>query len=296
MTVLNAVQAGRYLGVAERTVRNMINRGELSVLSTDPIRLDSAHVDDVLRARQADALADLARRMQDPVALARETLRVLRPQRPGTNLPQDRAEEERRRLSLVSDTARLLFGQASLTAALLADDSCRWCRSADFAKVLNTWAPTVYSEGFAALLGGPCERCAPGLYRPLMEAMRARVRGGAVRPSEAAPRPSAAERQAAYEWASQRPATAAVKRVGDDGGKALVARRRREVQAQLTAAKRRGDQRYAIQLQQTLRSLTADAAAVDGRTTASRPGTLRCGHALAANCSCPRLASRRSTS
>lgn len=298
MGVLSAVQAGRYLGVNEKTVRNWINRGELAVLSTDPIRLDSAHVDEVLRARQADAVADLVRRHRDPVFLAHEARRVLHPRDLGTNLPQDRAENERRRLSLVSDTARTIFGNASLTAALLTDDSCRWCRAADFATVLNTWAPTQFSEGFRALFDQePCEKCAPGLYAPLWEALRSRVHPPGTRPSAPAPRASAAEREMAEQWARQRAVTAAAKPSrNDDDGRAWVAKRLRTERERLKAAKRSGDQRRAIQLRRAIQSLEADAARLDGRPTvtaaASRPGRLACGHLLAARCACPRPSKR----
>jgi hypothetical protein len=299
MTVLNAVQAGRYLGVAERTIRNMINRGELSVLSTDPVRLDSAHVADILQARQVDALADLARRKQDPVCLARETRRVLHPRDLGANLPQDRAEAERRRLSLVSDTARLLFGNAALTAAC-SGDGCRWCRAQDFAKVLGGWAPAEYSEGFAALFGQePCEKCAPGLYAPLWASLRSRVHPDGTGLSERAPRPSAGEQAMARQWVEQRAVTAASRpSVGDDKGKGLVQRRLRETRARLAAAKRSGDQRYAIRLRAIVASLEADAAAVTPRAAAAagRPGRLRCGHALSEGCACPRRASARGRS
>lgn len=295
MSILSAVQAGRYLGVTEKTVRNWINRGELEVLSVDPVRLDSRHVHEVLKARQAAALADLAGRMQDPVRLARETRRVLHPRDLGANLPQDRAEAERRRLSLVSDVARLLFGNAALTAAC-SGDGCRWCRAQDFAKVLGGWAPTQFSEGFRALFDQePCEKCGPGLYGPVLAALAARVHPGGERPSAASVGPSAAERQAAREWAGRRAPVVAATPVKDkdDDGKALVARRLREVRGQLKVAKREGDQRRAIRLQQTLRALTADAAVVDGRAAAARPGRLACGHLLAAGCGCPRRASAR---
>lgn len=295
MGILNAVQAGHYLGFTDKTVRAMVKRGELHALSLDPVRLDSRHVDDVLRARQADALRDLARVRQSPVGLARETLRVLRPAHESKPLPDRVAERQRLRLSLVPDMARVLFGRAALTAALVEDGSCRWCKAREYAAVFQTWAPEQYSEGVALLFGQePCTACAASLYTPLMESLRARVNGGAGRPSRAAVVPSAAERQAAQEWVRQRPVTASAQPVRDDNGKALVARRLREARARLKAAKRSGDQRYALKLAAVVRSLEADAARVDGRvpSAADRPGTLRCGHALAAGCSCPRRSQR----
>jgi molybdopterin biosynthesis enzyme len=75
----------------------------------------------------------------------------------------------------------------------------------------------------------------------------------------------------------------------------MVQRRLRETRARLVAARRSGDTRYALKLRAMVASLEADAAKVDGRafSAADRPGTLRCGHELAAGCACPRRASTR---
>lgn len=293
MDTFSAVQAGRWLGFTERTVRNMINRGELRVVSADPIRLDPGHVDEVLRDRQADVTCDLVRMRKSAVQLARETVEVLRPRNESAPLPDRVATHQRLKLSLVPDSAKLMFGTASLTAAL-ADDGCRWCKAKDFAAWLGTWGPERYSEGFAELFGqAPCAKCGPGLYGPLMDALKARVHPPGVGPSAAAVAPTADERARALEWVQRRPVTPAARPVGDDDGRAMVARRRREVQARLTAAKRAGDQRYAIQLRTVLQSLTADASVVDGRAgAAARPGRLRCGHLLSAGCGCPRPSAR----
>lgn len=291
MDVLSAVQAGHYLGVAEKTVRNMINRGELEALSLDPVRLDSRHVDGVLRMRQTDARHDLARTRQTPVSLARETRLSLRPPRENKPLPDRVADQQRLKLALVSDRAKLLFGTAALNAALLDDGSCRWCAATRFATVLKTWAPEQYGDAFRELFDQvPCEVCGPALYGPVLASLKARVHGGGRRSSEAVPRPSAAERQAAQEYVQQRAVTAAARPVGDGDARDLVGRRRREVQAGLTAARRRGDTRHALELQQQLRTLTADASRVDGK--AARPGRLACGHALSFGCGCPRPSSR----
>ncbi|MDX3315201.1 hypothetical protein P1S61_40395, partial [Streptomyces sp. ME08-AFT2] len=209
MDVLSAVQAGHYLGVAEKTVRNMINRGELEALSLDPVRLDSRHVDGVLRMRQTDAHHDLARTRQTPVSLARETRLSLRPPRENKPLPDRVADQQRLKLALVPDRAKLLFGTAALNAALLDDGSCRWCAAMKFATVLKTWAPEQYGDAFRELFDQvPCEVCGPGLYAPLMAALADRVNPPGRRPSEPAPRPSEAERAAAQEWASVRAVTA----------------------------------------------------------------------------------------
>jgi hypothetical protein len=295
METFTIAQTARHLGVSDTAARKMIGRAELSVLpGSDPVRLDAGHVDAVLKLRQGDAVRDLTRRGRTAVQLARETRRGLLPapheSRP---LPDRVATSWSLRMSLVPGAAKTLFGVAALTAVGV-EDGCRWCRSQDFARVLGGWAPTVYGEAFAALFDQePCAVCGPSLYRPVWESLRAQVHGGAERPSATRVAPSEADRRAAAEWARRQPVTAAARPLQNDGGRSLVAARRREVQAQLTAAKRRGDQRHAIQLRQILQALTADASVVDGRVSAARPGTLRCGHALAEGCGCPRRASAR---
>jgi hypothetical protein len=288
MTYLSAVQAGHYLGVAERTVRNMINRGELEVLSADPIRLDSGHVHEVLLARQHEARYDLTQLRQTPVTLARETREQLHRSYGGVELPEHRTERQQRRMALVSGTAKLLFGTAALAAAQLDDDSCRWCRAASFAKVLGSWAPTSYSEGFAALFAqDPCGRCGPALYGAVLASLEARVHPGRYRPPDAAAEAVAAAMPAA---AVSRPERAEPVQRGD-GGKALVARRLRAVHGALKAARRRGDATYELALQAQLQVLTADARAVDGLVASA--ARLSCGHLARAGCACARRASSR---
>lgn len=294
MTAFTIAQTARHLGVSDSATRKMIGRAELSVLpGADPIRLDAGHVAAVLKLRQMAAVHDLTRRGSTAVRLARETRAVLLPgPRESKPLPDRAATSWNLRMSLVSVEARTLFGVAALTA-VGAEDGCRWCLSSEFARVLGGWAPESYGEGFAVLFGQePCERCAAGLYGAVLASLQARVHPGRHRPPDARAEAVAAALPAA---AAPRPQRAQPMQDVDDG-KAMVARRRREVQARLTAAKRAGDQRYALQLRQTLTALTADAARVDGRPAAVRPGKLACGHALAAGCSCPRRASKRSTS
>lgn len=273
----------------------MIGRQELFTLSgTDPVRLDAEHVETVRLLRRQALLVDLAARRRTPVRLAVEAREVLFPpaSRADANLPQHRAEDQRRRLNLVSTEARQLFGVAALTAACM-DSACRWCSAQDFARVLGGWSPEGFSQGYRELFGqDPCERCGPGLYGSVLASLQARVHPGRVRPPDPVAEAEAAVRVSSAVADKPVPVTVAQPVDGDDG-KSLVARRRREVQARLTAAKRSGDQRYAIQLRQTLNALTADAARVDGRPVGARPGTLRCGHALAAGCGCPRRASKR---
>ncbi|MEV2228391.1 hypothetical protein AB0H69_07400 [Streptomyces phaeochromogenes] len=296
METFTIAQAARHLGLSDQGVRKMIGRQELFVLAgTDPVRLDAEHVETVRLLRRESLLLDLTRRRRTPVHLAQDARRVLFPTTPDANLPQYKSEDERRRLSLVSADARQLFGVASLTAACT-EDGCRWCTAQKFAEVLGGWAPVAYTEGFRALFDqAPCERCAPGLYGTVMASLAARVHPGRHRLPDARAEAIAAALPAAPAPRPQ-PAQPAQPIQGGDDGRALISRRRREVQERLTAAKRSGDQRYAIQLRQTLNALTADASRVDARPVSSRPGTLRCGHLLAQNCSCPRIASKRATS
>lgn len=294
METFTIAQTARHLGLSDQGVRKMIGRQELFILpGSDPARLDAAAVETVRLLRRENILHDLARRNRTPAQLARETRRTLQTT---ATLPDHKAAEQRLRLSLVSAEARQLFGVASLTAAC-AEQGCRWCLAGEFSRLLGGWAPAQYSTGFAALFGQePCEVCGPSLYGSVLASLRARVHGDARRPSGPVRRPSAAERQAAAEWAAQRAVTAAAKPAAADDGKAMVSQRLRDVRARLKDARRRGDTQHAMCLQRQLQALTADASVVDGRPVSSRPGTLRCGHALAARCSCPRRSSARSTS
>lgn len=296
METLTIAQTARHLGLSDQGVRKMIGRQELFVLpGSDPARLDAQHVETVRLLRRETLLHELTRRNHTPVHLAREARRVLFPSYATNTLPQHQAEKQKLRLSLVSSEARQLFGVAALTAACT-EEGCRWCLSADFTRVLGGWAPTEYSEGFRELFGQePCERCGPRLYGTVLASLNARVRQGAEKPpsgrTEApAPQMRAESRQAVSERVT------AAQPVQQDDGKDLVSRRLRATRTRLKTAERSGDTAYAAQLRKTLRSLTADASVVDGRPVSSRPGTLRCGHALAAGCACPRRASKRSTS
>lgn len=298
METFTIPQTARHLGLSDSGVRKMIERQELFALAgSEPIRLGAEHVETVRLLRREALLLELASRRRTPVTLAREVRQKLFPSSPGVNLPQYQAEDQRRRLNLVPSEARQLFGVAALTAAC-AKDGCRWCLASEFARLLGGWAPSEYSEGFAALFDQkPCERCGPGLYGTVMASLRARVHPAGDGPpvgrtEPPAPRMRAEPRQPVR----QAPAVAQPVR-NDDEGRALVSKRRREVQAKLKAANRAGETAYAAQLVRVLEGLRADAAVVDGRQSLkSRPGRLRCGHLLAANCGCPRIASKRATS
>ncbi len=267
MEYLNAVQTARHLGVVERTVRNMVGRGELEVVSADPVRFDPRHVAEVLRVRQASARLELMRARKDPLSVARETRALLDRPYSDVNLPQHRAEDRKRRMALVSQPAKTLFGTAALTAAQSEDGSCRWCKAAEYGRFLGTWAPTAFSPEFRALFGAdPCERCGTGLYGTTMAALAARVHPGGERPSAGRTEP-AAPRMRAEPWRPMReaPAVAQPVQVDDASERAWLSKRRRQVQARITEAKRRGDRAYEGQLRLQLQALTADAARVDGR-------------------------------
>lgn len=294
MEELNAVEAARRLGLSREAVDAAAREGRLAAVAGDgPRRFSAQAVEEFHQRRMAQLVATLARSGETPVSVACRVRKGLHASG-DTGLPRAFAAK----LSAMPLDWRMLFNRAELAAACVKDgEGCRWCKAVEYAEFLGL-RPVEFAPARVELFGGPpCGTCGPGLLRPFMAALEARVHGGAVRRSGAAPRPSAAERSRARQWALQRPVTAAARPVGDDDGRSLVARRRREVQARLTAAKRSGDQKYAIQLRQTLQALTADARAVDGRTTAAaRPGRLRCGHPLSQDCGCPRPASTRGRS
>ncbi|MFD0434752.1 helix-turn-helix domain-containing protein [Streptomyces chartreusis] len=274
MEWISAVQAARHLGVAERTVRNMVNRGELEVLSVDPVRFDPRHVAAVLAARQESALLELALLRKDPLQLARETREFLHRPPGGLSLPHHRAEDQKRRMGLVSAEAKTLFGTAALTAAQSDDDACRWCKAQEFTRLLGGWAPTTYGEAFRELFGqSPCERCGPRLYGPVLAALRARVHPAGDGPPAGRSEPAAPQMRAeARPPARREPAPAQPVQDGDADVRAWVSKRRRQVQARITEAKRSGDRQYEGQLRLQLQSLTADAASLDGRAANTRRG------------------------
>lgn len=288
MDDFSAVETARHLGISERGVRQMIARGELTAASVDPVRIGSRHVRLALALQQQEILARLARKRSSAVTLALDVRAKLHPRNPGTALPQYAEADRRRRLSLVSDDARRLFGAAALKAASEPQGSCRWCRAAELVvESPELWAPR-YSGEFAALFASePCGVCGPGLRRAVLDRLRGDVHPGGKRASAGGRVvPSAAERRLAAQWAARQPRTPAARPVqGDDDGRAMVQRRLQETRSRLKAAKRRGDEKYAIRLQQQLRSLTADAAAVDGRADAPR-GRKACGVPVGVRCEC----------
>lgn len=291
MSEFSVAEAAAYLGITREAAHRAVRENRLKALpDTDPVRLAREAVEEFYQLKQEALIASLARNHETPVSVAQRVRRGLHSSS-DTGLPRPFASK----LAAMPVDWRTLFNRAELAAACLRDgEGCRWCRALEFSAFLGL-RPVEFAPARVELFGGqPCGVCGPGLLRPFWAAMQARVRAGAARPPEAAPPPSAAERQAAREWALQRPVTAAARPAADDDGRALVAAALRTARARLKDAKRRGDQAYALRLAQTIRGLEADAAVVDGRVTlAVRPGRLRCGHLLAAGCACPRRSPAR---
>lgn len=288
-----AGQAAKWLGITEEATHKAAREGRLMALSGEgPRRFSRAALEEYHQARVRDGIAALARVRETPVSVAAKVRRALHKQGE-TGMPRSFAAK----LAAMPIAWRTVFSTAELAAACVRDgEGCRWCRALEFADFKGL-RPPEFSPALKELFGAdPCSSCGPGLLAPYMAALAARVHAGDRRLPGPSPRPSAAEREAARQWAERRPVAAVARPVQDDGGRALVARRLREVRGKLKDAKRRGDQRYVLQLAQTVRALEADAARVDGRAPAAgRPGVLRCGHQLAAGCACPRRASKRAT-
>jgi hypothetical protein len=289
MDELTAVESAKYLGISREAVDLAAREGRLPALGEDgPRRFSRAALEAYHQARVQEKIAALARVRETPVSVAARVRQALHER--GNGLPRSFNE----RLAAMPATWRSLFSKAELSAAGVPDGAgCRWCKALEFSRFLGT-RPVEFAPAFVELFGGqPCGTCGPGLLRPYWAALQARVRPAGTGSSAGAVPPSAAERARAAEWAQRHPVTAAGKPVVDDDGRALVAAGLRTARARLKDAKRRSDQRHVLHLAQVIRALEADAAVVDGRVTAAaRPGTLRCGHALAAGCACPRRASK----
>lgn len=293
MDEFTAVEAAKWLGVSREAVDLAAREGRLPVVAGDgPRRFSREALEEFHQGRQAEKIAKLARSGESPVSVAGKVRRGLFAGE--TGLPRPFAVK----LAAMPVDWRTLFNKAELAAACVPDgEGCRWCRCAEFSGFLGL-RPTPYAPAYAALFDQPpCGVCAPRLLKPYMQALEARVHRGAVRPSEAAPPTSAAERAQVQEWALQRAVTAAAKPVkDDDGGRALVARRLREVRARAKTAKRAGDQKYALRLAQVARDLEQDAARVDGRAltaaAGAKPrvarfmGSKACGTPVGQSCAC----------
>lgn len=292
MDEFSAAEAAKYLGVTREAVDAAARDGRLPAVAGDgPRRFSREAVEGYHQLKQDAIVALLARTHETPVSVAAKVRTGLH-SLSDTGLPRSHASK----LAVMPVNWRALFNRAELAAASVPDgEGCRWCRAVEYSAFLGL-RPLEFAPARVELFGAePCEVCGPALLRPFMEALSARVHRGAPRPPERPSPPSEADRKAAREWAQEHAVTAAAKPVKDDGGRALVAARLREVRARAKLAKRAGDQKYALKLAQMARDLERDAAVVDGRafSATDRPGTLRCGHELAARCSCPRRASTR---
>lgn len=246
--------AARRLCITEMGVRDLIARGELQpVPDTESLRVDAGQVEQVRLRRQAEALEDCTLRDIDLVGLAERARRALHPVTTTTRRGVDA-------ISAMPKTTRNLFGAAALTAAALDDNGgCRWCFARDLARVWHTAAPQ-YRPAYIALFGkqAPCEKDKPMLAATAAE-QRAQVHGPTVSVSEARSAPAAAPRPAAPPPTAQ---TAVQRPVRPPVGRAAPA----VLRAALVAA---------------------------GVAPVDRPGRLRCGHRLDAQCGCPRTASAR---
>jgi hypothetical protein len=270
--------AANRLGFSEWGVRKAVERGELVPVVRHPIKVSAADVE-ALRARKQDEA--IARLGVDRLA------RVARDVRAQLHPPvSSGAPRGHDALALIPETTKAALGMPLLHACAMPEGSgCRWCaaRTASLMLRVPLRDATMASEVGLALLGRP--ECADhrALVRARMAELAAEVHPGGVRAPVARTGPVGASGGAVPPAPVPR---AAAKPVGDDGGRDLVARRRREVQARLKAARRRGDAGHVASLQRQLQSLTADAAVVDGRAAAARkPGK------LASGCACPRRAS-----
>jgi hypothetical protein len=286
---LSVSAAAQRLGLSEVGTRGLIAAGQLRpVVRTPSIRLAALDVEDLRVARRDAAVAEFTARGVDLVKLAAGTRRMLRPE------PADPLPGGVRGLAAVPSNVRAFFGPAALTALTLPDrEQCCWCAARVAAGLLRVPEPR-YGDVFHALLGDPCASDMKRFAGAELAKLQARVHPGGARPSAARTAPVKAAGSTPPAAPPVPPRTPAQPVQPDDGGKSMVARQLRTARARLKDAKRTGDQRRAIQLQQTIRGLEADAAVVDGRVTAAaRPGRLKCGHLLSAACSCPRRASSR---
>lgn len=278
--------AANRLGFSTWAIHKAIERGELQPVVRNPIKVSADDVERMRLRKRDEAIKRIG--LDRMTRMAKDVRLQLHP--PAT-APGPRGHKA---LELVSETVKAAFTMPVLHAAAMPDGSgCRWCAAEIAGKMLGVPVrqEMLSSEFGLALLGGPeCERHR-GLVAGRMRKLAARVHPGAERPSAARTETVVSAGKAAV----SKPVVRAAELVQDDGGRAMVQRRLREARARLKTAKRANDQKYALRMAQQVRDLERDAARVDGRavTAAARPGMLRCGHALAAGCACPRRASSR---
>ncbi|WP_146064885.1 helix-turn-helix domain-containing protein [Streptomyces sp. SM1] len=257
MDELNASQAAAWLGISREAVDLAAREGRLPVVSGEgPRRFTVDALEVFHQARVAGHIAALERIRETPVSAAGKVRRAL--DEKGNGLPRSFTAK----LNAMPIQRRVLFSQAELAAACV-QDGCRWCEARKFADFKGL-RPPEFSPALRELFGAdPCTTCGPVLLAPYMAALAARVYAGDRRPPGPPPRLSEGERRMAEEWAVRRSVSAARPCLPDDG-RAMVARRLREVRSKLKAAERGGDRRYAKDLRATLSALTADARRVDG--------------------------------
>jgi len=294
MDEFTASQAAAWLGISREAVDAAAREGRLPVVAGDgPRRFAREALEGYHQARVTEQIAALARAGETPVSAAAKVRKALHAGELG--MPRPLAAK----LSAMPAAWRSLFSKAELAAACVRDgEGCRWCRGAEYAAFLGL-RPPEFSPALLELFGGPpCGECGPLLLRPYLDVLAARVHAGDRRPPGPPPRPSEGERELAREWAARHAVAAAAAPLEGDDGRVLIAARLRAARGRLKDARRRGDAAYAEQLTRMVRDLEADAAAVDGRKPKPKrlAGVLRCGHALAAGCSCPRRAPKRARS
>lgn len=282
--------AANRLGMSVWGLHRAIERGELEPVVRNPIKVSADDLE-AFRLRRQDAA--IARIGAD--RLVREAHAVRARLHPPATAPGPRGHEA---LEQLNDVVKSAFGTPLLMAAAFADGAgCRWCAAVMAGRMLGATVrrETLASEIGFALLGAP--ECADHrkLVRGRMQELAARVHPGGARPADARTGPVTAAGSTAPP-ASPVPRPRPAQPSPDDNGKSMIQRRLRETRARLAMARRSGDQRYAIKLRAMVQSLEQDAARVDGRSTvtaSAKPGRLKCGHLLAANCGCPRSGSRR---
>lgn len=258
---LSVKAAAQRLGMTEYGTRGLIEAGKLRpVVRTPSVKLAALDVEDLRVARRDAALEEFTRRGVDLVKLARDTRRQLRPEL-GDPLPGGV-----RGLSVLPANVRAFFGPAALMALTMPDrEACGWCVARVAAGLLKVPEPR-YGEVFLALLGNPCASDMRRFSRPELDRLRARVHPGGTRPP-AARTTSVTAAGSTPPAAPPVPPRTPARPVQDDDGRAWIGKRLRVERERLKSAKRDGDQRRALQLRQTIQSLEADAARVDGRAS-----------------------------
>lgn len=250
--------AANRLGLSVWGIHKAIDRGELSLVTRSPLQVSAADVEQMRQRRRDEAIDRIG---VDRMARVAADVRAQLHPPFGSGAPGGHAALEK-----MSERVKAAFGMPLLHAAAMpAGSGCRWCHAENAGRMLRVPVrqETLSSEFGIALLGGPeCERHR-GVVRDRMGQLAGRVHPGRGRPGDGRTGAVAASTAAP----SATPRRAPARPVQDDDGRSMVQRRLRESRAQLTAAKRRGDQRRAIQLRTTIQGLEADAAAIDGRAS-----------------------------